>query len=107
MDKYTRDKNLNNIQNLHGQNGQLDNIKGMGLETHQLLAGANKELREQREVIIGVSDKTKDIRKNLNLADKKINEMSKREFCYRIALYSTMLLLLIGIIMTIVLKIIK
>jgi t-SNARE complex subunit (syntaxin) len=80
------------------------NIKDMGIETHQLLQGANKELREQREVIINVSDKTKDIRKNLNLADKKINEMSKREFIKRVAMYSIMFLLLGCIILTIFLK---
>mmetsp|Transcript_11390 Transcript_11390/g.11403 ORF Transcript_11390/g.11403 Transcript_11390/m.11403 type:complete len:225 (+) Transcript_11390:27-701(+) len=107
MDGNIRNKNLNNIENMHGQNNQLNNIKGMGVETHQILQGANKELREQRDVIINVSDKTKDIRTNLTLADNKIKEMSKREFCYRIALYATMILLLAAIILTVVMKIIN
>lgn len=55
-------------------------------------------------MIQGVSDKTKEIRRDLNLADKKVTEMSKRECCFKAALYGTIVLLLVAIILTLVLK---
>lgn len=46
MDAYTRDKLLGGIDNLHGQKNQLENTKRVGLETHDIMRQANKELRD-------------------------------------------------------------
>jgi hypothetical protein len=77
----------------------------MGLETHLILKEANTDLRNQRDVIINVSDKTKDMRRDLSLADKKVDEMSRREAIYKLALYLTILLVIVADILTLVLKI--
>jgi hypothetical protein len=76
----------------------------MGLETHLILREANTDLRNQRDVIINVSDKTKDMRRDLSLADKKVDEMSRREAIYKLALYLTILLVIVADILTLVLK---
>ena len=45
------------------------------------------------------------MRVNLTLADKRVNEMSKREAIYRAALYLTIFLVIVADILTLVLKI--
>ena len=40
-------------------------------------------------------------------AGKKVREMSQREFCYRIAMYFAIVLLMIAIVVVIVVKIAK
>lgn len=78
----------------------------MGMETNELMRQANKELRDQRDVLVNVADKNKEINKDLERGRKIIATMSCREFAYRTALYATVFLLLIAIISEVVVKIV-
>jgi hypothetical protein len=107
MDAHTREKLLGGIDNLHGQKGQLENTKRVGLETHDIMRQANKELRDQRDIIVSVDEKNREMQVDLHLASKTVNQMSVREFFYRAALYGAIILLLVAIIGLIIAKIVK
>jgi hypothetical protein len=68
---------------------------------------ANKGLRDQRDIIINVSDKNAQIAKGLNEGNKIIVEMSRREFFYKIGLYFVIFALLITIVVVVINRILK
>ena len=70
----------------------------MGLETGEIMRAANKDLREQRDVLISVTDKNQNIRQDLDRGNKIVRQMSCREFFYRIALNIVAFLLLVSIV---------
>jgi len=57
MENDTREKLLNGVESLHGQDGQLTNTKRVALETNDIMREANRELLDQRGIIGSVSDK--------------------------------------------------
>ena len=71
------------------------------------MQGANKELRNQRDIIVKVRDDNNDIYELMTKAGQKVREMSRREFCYRIGMYAAIILLMIAIVCIIVVKIIR
>lgn len=79
----------------------------MGLETNDYMRMANKDLRDQRDVLVNVNDKNMQIRGDLERGNKIITQMSMREFFYRMAIHATAFLLLIAIIAMIIHKIVK
>ena len=98
---------LGGVENLYGQEKQLENTKRLGFETHDIMRNANKDLRDQRNVIEAVSDKNIDIVSDLDMANKRVRQMSMREFFYRLALNITVFLLIIAIIVVIVVRVTK
>lgn len=68
---------------------------------------ANKGLRDQRDIIINVSDKNAQIAKGLNEGNKIIVEMSRREFFYKIGLYFVIFALFITIVAVLINKLLK
>ncbi len=95
------------MDDLHGQDRQLLNVKKMGLETNELMRAANKDLRDQRDVLVNVADRNQSIKKDLERGNKIISQMGWREFLYRIALHGTAFILMICIILVIVMKIVS
>ena len=79
----------------------------MGLETHELLRDANKELRQQRDIIVNVSEKNAETYQYMDVAGKRVKAMSCREFVYRAGLYSVIILLMLAIVTLIIAKIVK
>eukprot|EP00347_Sterkiella_histriomuscorum_P020880 403336108 len=96
--KEMRQKLLNGTQSLYEQEGQLDNTKKMGLEANHYMKLANKQLREDRDVLIGVNDKNAQIRVDLERGNKIVTEMSMREYIYKLLIHTTAFLLLIAIL---------
>lgn len=79
----------------------------MGLETNELMRQANRELRDQRDIIVNVAEKNNQIRDDLDAGQAIVRQMSFREFFYRMALHVTAFLLVIAIIAVIVVKLVK
>ena len=82
-----RTKLIDGVQQIHKQNSQLDNAERLGHETNFLLKDANRELRNQREVLIKVSDKNQEMRVDLERGGKLVQQMHFREFAFRIMMY--------------------
>ena len=57
------------------------------------MQAANKDLRGQRNIIVSVSDKNKNISDNLKQGAMVINQISRNEFKQRMFLYITILIL--------------
>ena len=60
-----RAKLLGGTEDLYGMDEKLVNIKKQGEETAQIMRSANTDLRTQRDIIVSVSDKNKNIQNNL------------------------------------------
>jgi hypothetical protein len=68
---------------------------------------ANKGLRDQRDIIINVSDKNAQINRGLNEGNKIIVQMSRREFFYKMGLYFVIFALFITIVAVLISKIVN
>jgi len=77
------------------------------MEANENMREANKGLRDQRDIIINVSDKNAQIAKGLNEGNKIIVEMSRREFFYKIGLYFVIFALFITIVAILINKLLK
>ena len=58
---------------MYGMDEKLVNIKGQAEETANIMRTANADLRGQRDIIVSVSDKNKNIQNNLVQGKKVIN----------------------------------
>lgn len=105
LDTDTRQKLLGGVESLHGQKQQLTNTERLANETHDIMREANKELRDQRGIIVNVGQKNNDIRVDLERANSKVRTMRYREVIFKIILYLIILLLFIAIVTTLVVKI--
>ena len=72
---------------------KLIDIERQGNETNVIMQSANKDLRNQRDIIVSVSDKNKNINDNLKQGEKVISSLSQAEFKNRLFLYLTILIL--------------
>ena len=90
-----RQKLINGTGDLNQMENQLNNIQRTGLETAEIMDGANKDLRGQRDVIIGISDKNQNINNNLDQGAKVITKINYGEMKQRFCLYLTILILFI------------
>lgn len=79
----------------------------MGFETNDLMRSANKDLREQRDVLHNVSEKNAQVRGDLEKGRKLVDTMMRREFLYRVGLHFTILLLILLMLTLIIVKIVK
>ena len=61
FDSDVRAKLLGGTEDLYGMDDKLINIKKQGEETAQIMRSANTDLRNQRDIIVSVSDKNKNI----------------------------------------------
>ncbi|CDW82184.1 vesicle transport through interaction with t-snares-like protein 1a [Stylonychia lemnae] len=107
QERDMRKKLLDGTENLYGQSKQLENTKKMGLETNEYIRLANRDLRDQRDILISVGDKNAQIRVDLERGNKIITEMSMREYLYRVAIHFTAFLLLMAILICILHNLVK
>lgn len=68
---------------------------------------ANKDLRDQRDVLINVQDKNQQIRSDLSAGARIVKSMTFREYIYRIAIHVTIVLLLCAIIAILIKRLIR
>ena len=52
-----REKLLDGVDNLNNQNNQVDRIRNVAVDTHGQVVDANRELRDQRDIILSANDK--------------------------------------------------
>jgi hypothetical protein len=78
----------------------------MGEETNQYMRAANKDLRDQRDVLITVQEKNQQINKDLDAGGAVVKRMTRREFYYRIAIFTTIILLFLAIVFVLIMKIV-
>lgn len=99
-----RERLLNGVENLDKQGNQIDRIKGVAVETHEVMIDANRELKDQGHIIGSASEK-------VNLADasttrtkKKVVQMTRKEYWYKFVLYVLIVLLFLGDIAAVISK---
>ena len=90
-----REKLINGTQDLNKMENKLIDIERQGEETNKIMQGANADLRSQRDVIISVSDKNKNIEDKLKTGAKVITQISINEYRQRLGLYLTIFVLFI------------
>ena len=73
FDEDTREKLLKGTGDLNEMDNKLIDIERQGHETNQIMRAANKDLRNQRDVIVAASDKNQNIAANLKQGEKVIN----------------------------------
>ena len=74
---------------------KLVGIIATGHEAADTMRAANKDLRGQRDVIISVDNKNKNIKDNLKQGEKVIKQISRSEMRNRLILYITIFVLFI------------
>ena len=74
---------------------KLVGIIATGHEAADIMRAANKDLRGQRDVIISVDNKNKNIKDNLKQGEKVIKQISRSEMRNRLILYITIFVLFI------------
>lgn len=100
-----REKLLDGVDKLNNQGNQVGRIKNTAVETYDLTRDANRELRDQREIITSANDKVQRTDASTNKTKVVVNAMTKKEYWYKFLLYITILLLFIGDIAALILKI--
>ena len=93
FDSDVRTKLLTGTEDLYGMDEKLVDIKKQGEETALIMRSANNDIRSQRDIIISVGDKNKNIQNNLVQGKKVISQISRNEFKQRGILYATILIL--------------
>ena len=86
---------------------KLVGIIAQGHDTADTMRAANKDLRGQRDVIISVDNKNKNIKDNLKQGEKVIKQISRSEMRNRMILYVTIFILFITDIVLAYLEILK
>lgn len=77
------------------------------MEANVYMREANKRLREDRDILIGVNEKNAQIRVDLERGNKIITDMSMREYVYKLLIHATAFLLLIALIAVFINKLVK
>ena len=100
-----REKLLKGVDDLNEQSNTVDRIKNTAVDTYDLTRDANRELRDQRDIIMSANDK---VTKTGVATDKTkviVNQMTRKEYWYKFLLYLTIVLLFIGDLAALILKI--
>jgi hypothetical protein len=79
----------------------------MGMETGEIMRGANTELRRQRDDVVKIHKTTNQIAMDIERSDRLIKQMTLREFYKKLMLYGTIILLFFAIILTFLLKLLR
>ena len=95
FDDDLRTKLINGTGDLNEMDNKLVGIIAQGHDTANIMRDANKDLRGQRDVIISVDNKNKNIKDNLKQGEKVIKQISRSEMRNRVILYVTILVLFV------------
>ena len=107
FDDDLRTKLINGTGDLNEMDNKLVGIIAQGHDTADTMRAANKDLRSQRDVIISVDNKNKNIKDNLKQGEKVIKQISRSEMRNRLILYVTIFILFITDIVLAYLEILK
>ena len=100
-----REKLLDGVDKLNNQSNQVDRIKGVAIDTHGQVVDANRELREQRDIITSANEKVVKTDEQTNKTKVIVNQMTRKEYWYKFLLFATIVLLFLGDLAALILKI--
>ena len=99
-----RERLLNGVENLDGQGNQITRIKGVAIETHDVMRDANHELKDQGHLIDSAAEKVDLADSSTNRTKKKVVQMTRKEYWYKFLLYLLVVLLFLGDIASVISK---
>ena len=97
-----RERLLNGVENLDNQGNQIDRLKGIGVETHEQMRDANRELKDQGHFIESASEKVHKANASTTRTKKKVVQMTRKEYWYKFILYVLIVLLFLADIASII-----
>ena len=100
-----REKLLDGVDKLNNQNNQVDRIRNVAIDTHGQVLDTNRELREQRDIILDADRKVVATDDQTNKTRGLVNQMTRKEYWYKFLLFATIVLLFLGDLAALILKI--
>mmetsp|Transcript_29778 Transcript_29778/g.45401 ORF Transcript_29778/g.45401 Transcript_29778/m.45401 type:complete len:191 (-) Transcript_29778:41-613(-) len=107
FDSDLRENLIKGTGEINEMDNKLVDIEKQGLETANIMQDANRDLRGQRDIIQGVTDKARNIQQNNQQAKVVIQSISKTEYKQRLVMYGAISLLFVTDILMVILIIIK
>jgi hypothetical protein len=104
VQKGARGQHLDNIEKLGNQAEQIDQTKKVGMETVDATGKILVNMRQQRDKVTGAIHDTREAQQLTQLGKQIVNQMTRREFCFRVMLYFTIFILLCAIIDLVIVK---
>ena len=95
MEKDTRAKNLGNLDQQYEQDDQISRIKRDGIDTQNIMIDTNQDMRQQRDILLNIDEKNKDINRKVDKTNVVVIQMTKTEFWQKIVLYIVIVCLFI------------
>lgn len=92
-----RGKYIDNINNLNSQDDQLAGINRTAEDIYNTSNAIQSKLRNQRDKITDATDDIREANQNVNVGRKIINEMTRKECCYKLVLYILIVVLFLSI----------
>ena len=99
-----RERLLNGVENLDKQGNQIQRIKGVAVETHEVMIDANRELKDQGHMIDSASEKVNKADASTTRTKKRVVQMTRKEYWYKFLLYILIVLLFLGDIAAVISK---
>eukprot|EP00826_Nyctotherus_ovalis_P064859 TRINITY_DN9523_c0_g1_i11.p1 TRINITY_DN9523_c0_g1~~TRINITY_DN9523_c0_g1_i11.p1 ORF type:complete len:176 (-),score=65.58 TRINITY_DN9523_c0_g1_i11:112-639(-) len=107
IERDTRGKLIDNLENLDKQDEQLDGIKKTAYNTADLTIAIGKKMREQRDVILSAKGEVVESNRNVMVGKQLINSMTRQECCYKALLYAVIVTLFAAILTLAILVVYK
>ena len=95
MEKDTRAKNLGNLDQQYEQDDQISRIKRDGIDTQNIMIDTNQDMRQQRDILLNIDEKNKDINRKVDKTNVVVIQMTKTESWQKIVLYIVIVCLFI------------
>ena len=102
MEREAKDVHLENMGKLGKQEDKLDGITKTGYEAQNIARGALIKMRGQRDHIMGAINYTRETGNEVAEGKQLLNRISRKEFCYKLLLYTlicTLFLVIIGLML--------
>ena len=99
-----RERLLNGVENLDNQGNQIQRIKGVAIETHEVMIDAVTELDDQGHIIDSAGVKVNQADNSTTRTKKKVVAMTRKEYWYKFVLYLLIVLLFLADIGSVISK---
>lgn len=93
MQGEIRQQLLSDDDKLYSQDEQLQRIKATGINAMNTMTVTNQDLRQQRDVIGSINDKNSAINTQMEATNKKVLEMTRKEFMFKLYIFIAIFLL--------------
>ena len=97
-----RERLLNGVENLDNQGNQIDRLKELGVDTHDNMREANRELKDQAHFIDSASEKVHAADASTTRTKKRVVQMTRKEYWYKFVLYCLIVLLFLADIASVI-----